>query len=368
MKPQQPPLLTSYTMGALTLPNRVVMAAMTRARATNAELTPTPLMATYYAQRASAGLILTESAWVSQRAVGFLNIPGIYSPEQVSGWKTVTESVHQAGGRIFLQLVHSGAVSHPVYLNGELPLGPSAINPNEQVYTPTGFEETMTPQAYTLDQIRATVEEFTLAAQNALAAGFDGLELHAQLFTLLPQFMSPATNQRTDDYGGSIENRCRLLFTILDAVLEAFPNRRVGIKFTPAAFNRGTIQPDESTIPTFAYILDRLNTYELAFVEIVGPRLDLSGTPLADWQADFFGWFRAQYNGTLMANLGFGFETGNQLIASGKADLVSFALPFVANPDLVARYRHGWPLATADPGTFYAGNERGYTDYTTFQA
>lgn len=363
MLPQQKILLAAYSLGDLKLPNRVVMASLTRARATNSEIVPTELHAQYYAQRASAGLILTESVWVSKRAIGFLNIPGIFTRVQTDAWKKVTDAVHENDGRIFLQLAHIGAASHPDYLDGALPLGPSAINLKEKAFTPEGFKDTVTPKPYSIEEIKETIEEFRQAAINAKEAGFDGIELHAQLFTLIPQFLSISTNRRTDEYGGSIANRCRILFEILGVLISVFPGKKVGVKFTPAAFNTGIIQPDENTIPTFDYIFRELNRYDIAFVELVGPSADLKGTPIAALQDNFYAHFRAIYKGMLMANSGFNLETGNNIVAAGHADLVSFGIPFIANPDLVKRFHNSLPLAIADTATYYTGGEKGYIDY-----
>jgi len=360
---QQKSLETTYLLGELELPNRVVMASMTRARATNPGLIPTSLHAEYYAQRAGAGLILTEGVWVSRSAVGFLNIPGIFTREQTEGWKEVTSAVHKKGGRIFIQLSHSGSASHPDYLGGLLPSGPSAINPQEKSYTPQGFKDTVTPKAYSVASIKDMIDEYRKAAMNAKAAGFDGIEIHAHLFTLIPQFLSIATNQRRDKYGGNIENRCRILFEILDAVIGVLPGKRVGIKFSPTVFNAGIIKPDANTIPAFNYIFRELNQYDMAFVELVGPSLDIKGTVIAALQDNIYSHFRSMYKGTLIANLGFDWESGNEIIATGNADLVSFGAPFIANPDLVERFRNSWPLAVGDPNTYYTGGETGYIDY-----
>ncbi|MDT3402355.1 alkene reductase [Mucilaginibacter terrae] len=359
-------LFTGYNLGSVQLANRIVMASMTRARATNEAMAPTPLHAEYYGQRASAGLILTESVWVSQQAVGYLNIPGIYTAGQVEGWKQVTERVHDSGGKIFVQLVHSGAVSHPYYLNGDLPFGPSAVNPMENVYIPTGFTPTLKPRAYTIDAIKATVGQFRQAALNAKQAGFDGIELHAQLFTLIPQFLSAATNIRTDEYGGSVANRCRILFEILDALNEVFPPNTVGIKFTPAAFNHGIIGPDDDTVDTFEFILQKLTNYGLAFIELVGPRVSLENTAVSAWHENFYGWFRSKYTGTIMANLGLNADSAEIMIEQGKCDLVSFATDFIANPDLVERIRNHWPLSAPDTNTFYSGGANGFADYPAY--
>ena len=356
-------LLIPIQLGDFKLPNRIVMASMTRARATNPEMAPTDLHAAYYAQRASSGLILSESVWVSENAIGFINVPGIFTTGQTKAWKKVTDAVHLENGRIFLQLAHIGAASHPDYFDGELPLGPSAINPEEKSFTPQGFKNTVTPGIYTVEQIRETIEEYHQAAINAKTAGFDGLELHAQLFTLIPQFLSIATNQRTDEYGGSISNRSRILFEILDVLIKVFPGKRVGVKFTPSAFNMGIIKPDENTITDYEFLLDKLNEYDIAFLEIVGPAVPLTDTPIALWGNEYYSFFRNHYKGTIMANLGFDYESGNKIIADGLADLVSFARPFIANPDLVERFTQSIPLAVADQATSYTGGEKGFTDY-----
>jgi N-ethylmaleimide reductase len=356
-------LLSPFMLGTLQLSNRVVMASLTRARATNPEIIPTQLHRRYYAQRASAGLIITESVWVSPDAIGFINIPGIFTSAQVGAWKKVTGAVQAKGGKIFLQLAHIGSASHPDYLNGRLPLGPSAINPGEKSFTPEGFKDTVTPQAYTVLQIKQTIAQYHQAAKNAKEASFDGIELHAQLFTLIPQFLSAATNQRTDEYGGSIAGRCRILFEILDSLIEVFPGKKVGVKFTPAAFNTGLIRPDESTLATFEYIFSRLNSYDLAFVELVRPAVDLSGTVLEALKDNFYGHFRKIFYGTLMANLGFDQQSAEEILRRGDADLVSFGSLFIANPDLVGRFFGSLPLAKADTATYYSGEEKGYTDY-----
>lgn len=360
---QNKPLLTPYQLGDLQLKNRVVMSALTRSRATNEDLRPTAMHAEYYAQRASAGLIITESVWVSRMAIGYINIPGIYSDKQIEGWKHVTEAVHSRGGKIFVQIAHSGASTHPDHLEGAVPFGPSAINPQEKSFTPDGFKSTVTPREYTKEEIRKTINEFRMAAINAQKAGFDGLEIHAQLFTLIPQFLSSATNKRDDEYGGSIKNRARVLFEILEAFSEVIPLNRVGIKFTPSAFNEGIIKPNELTIDTYNYVLEGLNDYNLAYVHMVGPALELKGTVLEPWGIDYYSHFRKIYKGTLMLNSGFTWETGNEAIADGLGDLISYGRYFISNPDLVERFDQNVALAEPDTSTFYTGGENGYIDY-----
>jgi N-ethylmaleimide reductase len=355
-------LLTTYQLGDLQLKNRIIMAPMTRGRASNSDLAPTKLNAAYYAQRATAGLIITEGTAISPTAIGFINVPGIYSTQQVAGWKLVTDAVHSEGGKIFVQIAHGAAASHPDFYNGDIPAGPSAINPGLQVFTPEGFKDTVTPRAFTIGEIKTIVTEFGQAALNAKQAGFDGIELHAQIYTLIPQFLCAATNQRTDEYGGSIQNRARILFEVLDKLITVY-GKHVGVKLSPAAFNPGLLKPDEFTIDTFEYILNKLNDYDLAYVHIVGPDRDLKGTPIEALQDNYFSRFRSIYKGTLIANLGFTQQTGNKIIDDGFADLVSFGAPFVANPDLPKRFELGTPLAEADQSTYYSGGEVGYIDY-----
>ncbi|MET0244482.1 MAG: alkene reductase [Flavitalea sp.] len=357
-------LLDQYQLGDLRLKNRVVMASMTRGRAANPGLVPTPLMAEYYAQRASAGLILSEGTWVSAKARGFINVPGIYTSEQVEGWKLVTKAVHDKGGLIFSQLGHIGSASHPDFFDGELPAGPSAINPQTHSFTPHGFKETLIPREFAIEEIKATIADFKQAATNARNAGFDGIEIHAQAGMLIPQFISLATNHRTDQYGGNIENRARIIFEILDAILEVWDSQRVAIKFTPVALSHvGIMKPDEETIAMFQYILKQLNEYDLAYLHIVGPAEDLTGTPVEVLQNDYYRHFRNHYRGKLVANMGFDFESGNAILNEGKADLVSFGTPFIANPDLIVRFKNKLALAEPNRDKFYAGADDGYTDY-----
>ncbi|TDQ11488.1 alkene reductase [Pedobacter metabolipauper] len=364
MKNTAQPLLEEYQLGELKLKNRVVMASLTRGRADNPGLVPTPLMAKYYAQRASAGLILTEGTWVNSKSIGFINVPGMYSREQVEGWKLVTKAVHDNGGLIFSQLGHIGSASHPDFFNGELPAGPSAINPQTRSFTPEGFKDSLTPRELTIAEIKQTIQDYKQAAKNAKEAGFDGVEIHAMVGMLIPQFLSLATNQRTDEYGGSIENRARIVFEILDAIIAVWSSTRVAIKFTPVALsNVGIMKPDEETIPIFKYILKRLSDYNLAYLHIVGPAENLNGTDVEVMQDNYFSHFRNNYSGRLMANLGFTQESGNAILKEGTADLVSFGAAFIANPDLVEHFQYHLPLSEGDMDTYYAGGAHGYTDY-----
>jgi N-ethylmaleimide reductase len=355
------PLLTPYKLGNLTLENRVVMAPMTRSRANNPENAATELTAQYYVQRASAGLIISEGTQISPQGVGYINTPGIYSEAQVKGWKLVTDAVHAKAGKIFAQLWHVGRISHPDFFNGELPVAPSAINPNDKAFTPQGFKDTVTPRALETHEVQAIVQDFKKATANALKAGFDGVELHASNGYLFQQFFNKVSNQRTDQYGGSIENRVRILFETLDALKEVIDLNRVGVRLNPSLHGMTGITVDEETIPTFEYIVKGLNQYNLAYVHLSEPFTPVEDVPYA--VTNIAKHFRPLYNGTLIINKGFNQETGNQIIADDFADLVAFGVPFIANPDLPERFALNAELNTPDKNTFYAGGTNGYIDY-----
>lgn len=356
-------LLEPYKLtNDITLKNRLVMAPMTRSRADNPDKVPTQdLEATYYAQRASAGLIITEGSQVSEEAVGYVNTPGIYNEKQVEGWKAVTKNVHDAGGKIFIQLWHVGRISHPDFHNGNLPLAPSAINPNAQAYTPEGFKDTVTPQAMTQADIDRTIAHFKQAAKNAMDAGFDGVEIHSSNGYLFHQFFSETSNTRTDAYGGSKENRARFFFEVLDAIKSVMPENRIGARFNPSLHGIFGMTLDAETIPTFDYILTKLNDYNLAYVHLSEPFTDVSEVPHAE--TDIAKRYRPIYKGTLMINSNFNQETGNQVIENGHADLVAFGKPFISNPDLVERFENHLEIAEWDADTFYVPGKKGYTDY-----
>jgi len=358
---EKQPLLESYQLENITLNNRMVMAPMTRSRAENAGNVANDLSVQYYAQRASAGLIITEGTQISKQAVGYINTPGIYSDEQVAGWKKVTAAVHAKGGKIFAQLWHVGRMSHPDFHNGELPVAPSAINPHDKAFTFEGFKETVTPRALEIPEIKAIVQDFKKAAANAIAAGFDGVEIHSSNGYLFQQFFNKCANQRNDEYGGSIENRARFLFEVLDAVKEAINLDQVGVRLNPSMHNQFGITVDEETIPTFEYIVQRLNDYNLAYLHLSEPFTPVDNVPHA--VKEIAKHFRPLYKGTLIINKGFTRETGNKVIADGYADLVAFGVPFIANPDLVERFAQGADLNTPDPATFYTGGVKGFIDY-----
>ncbi|WP_178985342.1 alkene reductase [Winogradskyella helgolandensis] len=354
-------LLTPYHKN-ITLKNRVVMAPMTRSRADNNEKVPTDdLQGLYYEQRASAGLIITEGSQVSKEAVGYINTPGIHSKAQVEGWKTVTKRVHDKGGTIFIQLWHVGRISHPDFHDGALPVSASAINPNAQSFTPNGFKDTVTPKAMTAGDIKRTVNDFKNAAANAVEAGFDGIELHSSNGYLFQQFFNGCSNIRTDEYGGSITNRARFFFEVLDAMKTVIPQEKIGVRFNPSLNGLFGITVDEETIPTFEYIIKKLNDYNLAYVHLSEPFTDVTEVPFA--VTDIAKHFRPLYNGTLMINTNFDQENGNKVIADGNADLVAYGKPFISNPDLVERFEKHLELADWDKGTFYTPGKKGYTDY-----
>jgi N-ethylmaleimide reductase len=338
------------------------MAPMTRSRAVNDENKPTDeLQGLYYEQRASAGLIITEGSQVSERAVGYVNTPGIHTKAQVEGWKKVTKRVHDKAGKIFIQLWHVGRMSHPDFHDGELPLSSSAINPNEQSYTPDGFKDTVTPKEMTKEDIKTTVEDFKNAAKNAVEAGFDGVEIHSSNGYLFHQFFNGTSNKRTDEYGGSHENKARFFFEVLDAIKEVIPEEKIGARFNPSLNGVFGMTMDEDTIPTFEYIIKKLNDYNLAYIHLSEPFTDVSDIPYA--LTEIAKHFRPLYNGTLMINAGFDQDSGNEVIASGNADLVAFGKPYISNPDLVERFEKGLELADWDKDTFYTPGKEGYTDY-----
>jgi N-ethylmaleimide reductase len=358
------PLLTPYTMAGLQLPNRVVMAPLTRSRATNVELAPTDLHVKYYAQRASAGLIISEGVWVSSDAVGWHDVPGLFTDTQIRAWSAVTDAVHAAGGLIFAQLWHTGSSSHPDFFSGTAPLAPSAVNPGLRSHTPSSLKPTVVPRAMTRADIATTVTDYAQSATNARHAGFDGVQLQAGFSYLISQFLNPATNLRSDEYGGSIENRARLLFDIIDAVGERIDLNRVGVKAGPAWAEHGAFQSTHDTLKTSDYVIDRLNDYPVSHLLLMTAMADLSGRPLAKLQGGgTYEHYRPRFDGSLIANVGITPEAGNTLIGDGLVDLVALGQPFIANPDLPARLAAGVTLTAPDPSTFYSGGPIGYTDY-----
>lgn len=345
-----PTLFDSLQLGPHTLPNRVFLAPLTRARA-GQQRVPNALMAEYYRQRASAGLILTEATSVTPMGVGYANTPGIWSDEQVEGWKLVTKAVHEAGGRIFLQLWHVGRISDPMFLNGELPVAPSAIAAAGHVSLVRPEKPFVTPRALELSEIPAIIEAYRKGAENAKLAGFDGVEIHGANGYLLDQFLQTKTNQRTDEYGGSLENRARLMLEVTDAVISVWGADRVGMHLAPRgdAHDMGDANPLE----TFTYVARELGRRKIAFI---AAREHQSPTSIGPALKKAFG-------GVYVANEKFTAESGNAILAAGNADAVAFGVPFLANPDLPKRLASGAALNAPDPSTFYADGAHGYTDY-----
>lgn len=351
-------LLTEFRLGRMTLPNRMAMAPLTRNRAVENN-TPNDLMAQYYVQRAGAGLIISEATQIMPEGLGYPNTPGIYSKEQIAGWKKITSAVHQAGGRMFLQLWHVGRISHPLLQpNGALPVAPSAIAPAGQVYTPEGMKPYVTPRALTLEEIPGIVATYRQAALNAVEAGFDGVEVHAANGYLIDQFLRDRTNHRTDAYGGSLENRARFLLEVTRSVIDAIGADRVGVRLSPG----GTFNDmgDSNSLATFSYAmtqLDRLGVVYVHLRECTAQDLRHGGEAVPTAA------LRALYHGKLMVNAEYTLERADAGIDSGLADLVAFGVPYIANPDLVYRFQNGLPLNKADQRTFYGGGAKGYTDY-----
>ncbi len=354
-------LLEPYQLGPIKLTSRVVMAPLTRTRADNDENVPTELHVEYYRQRSSAGLIISEGTQVNPQGVGVHNTPGIYTDAQVEAWKKVTDAVHEAGGHIYCQLWHEGRLSHPEFHGGDLPVAPSAINPNVKIRISSGSVDTVTPRALTVDEIKQTVQDYQKAAANAIAAGFDGVEVHASNGYLLHQFFVGSSNQRTDEYGGSIENRARILFEVLDAIGAVVDFERVGVRMNPDSHGLFGMEIDEQTRPTFEYIVQKLNDYGLAYIHLSEPFTPVDDVPFAIKHVAKH--FRPMYSGTLMTNSAYTRERGNQAIEAGYADLVAFGKLYIANPDLVERFAAKAPLNEGDPATYYGSGPKGYTDY-----
>jgi N-ethylmaleimide reductase len=358
---QQSNLFTPLQMGPYLLRNRMVMAPMTRSRAGEGNVVA-PLTAEYYAQRASAGLLITEGTQVSPQGVGYTNTPGIHSEAQVAGWQRVTGQVHARGGRIFAQLWHTGRVSHSSFHGGEAPVGPSAIGFGGELLTYQGMQPYGVPRALELDEIAGVVEDFRRAAANAFEAGFDGVELHGANGYLVEQFLRDGTNQRDDAYGGSVENRARFLLEVTEALISVWGAERVGVRLSPRGQSNGSFDSDPAA--TYSYAVSRLDGYGLAYLHL----LEAVAGPMAVAGERLTPRLSGLYRGTLIVNGGYTAESGNAAIASGEADLVAYGVPFLANPDLVRRFREGAPLNAPDRATFYGGDARGYTDYPALAA
>ncbi|MGF1606186.1 MAG: alkene reductase [Rhodothalassiaceae bacterium] len=352
------PLFQPYQLGDLSLPNRMIMAPLTRSRA-NRDHVIQPITGTYYAQRATAGLIISEATNISPQAVGYAWTPGIWSEHQTRAWTAVVEQVHQAGGRIFSQLWHCGRTSHPDVQGAfETPVAPSAVRQDGEAFTYEGFKPHPTPRALEAEEIEGVIRQYVRAADNAKRAGFDGIEIHAANGYLLAQFLADKTNKRTDGYGGSIENRTRLVLEVVDAVAQVWPSARIGLRLSPNT-DFGDIS-DSDPEPLYGHLVDQLAKRGLAYLHMVEDFPGMSSKLDTLVETDALG---RRFGGTYMVNGGYDRARGMDKLASGRADLICYGRPFLANPDLVDRFRLNAPLNQPDPSTFYGGTERGYTDY-----
>src|SRR5271168_4566296 len=356
-------LFEPYKLGPITLPNRFVMAPLTRNRAVPPGMVPSPLAVEYYGQRASAGLLVSEASQISRQGQGYQDTPGIYSKEQVAGWRKVTDRVHERGGRIFIQLWHVGRISHTsLQVNNGAPVAPSAIRAKGKTFVGGTFADVSEPRALALEEIPGIIESFKLATANALAAGFDGVEVHGANGYLLEQFAKDGTNKRTDAYGGSIENRARLMLEVTKAVVAETGGERTGIRISPVTPSNDI--SDSHPQPLFDYIVDGLDALKLVYIHVIegatgGPR-DVAPFDYAS--------LRKRFRGAYVANNGYDFELANKQLAANAADLIAFGKPFISNPDLVERLKNGAALNAPDKATFYGGGAKGYTDYPTLEA
>ena len=359
----QTKLFDSFKLGPITLANRFVMAPLTRNRADPKTLVPSPLAVEYYAQRASAGLLITEASQVSQQGQGYQDTPGIYSKEQIAGWKKVTDEVHARGGRIFIQLWHVGRISHTsLQPKGGAPVAPSALHAKTKTFVGGAFADVSEPRALELAEIPGIVDDFRRAAANALKAGFDGVEIHGANGYLLDQFAKDGANKRTDTYGGSMENRARLMLEVSKAVAAEAGADRTGIRISPVTPANDV--SDSNPQPLFDHIVDGLSALGLVYLHVIegatgGPR-DIAPFDYAS--------LRKRFKGAYMANNGYDLELATKVLAANAADLIAFGKPFISNPDLVERLRRGAPLNEWDKATFYGGGAKGYTDYPTLES
>lgn len=351
-------LFSPVKLGSIAMSNRMVMAPLTRNRA-SMEGVPQEINVTYYEQRASAGLIITEATPISPMGHGYPLLPGIYTDAQIAGWKKVTDAVHAKGGKIVIQLWHVGRISHPTLLNGATPVAPSAIKPAGKAFTFDGLVDYVTPRALEANELPGIVADYVQAAKNALKAGFDGVEIHSANGYLLDQFLRDGSNQRTDSYGGSIENRARLLMEVTKAVVDAIGSDKVGLRLSPV--NPFNDMKDSNPQAVFNYVTEQLNQFNLAYLHVVEG--GIHGGGVAD-PFDFAA-MRKLCKSPYIANLSYDKARGNAAIASGHADAVAYGVPFISNPDLVERFRKDAPLNEADSSSFYGGTEKGYTDYPT---
>ena len=353
-------LFSPLQLGAITLPNRILMAPLTRCRAEPQHI-PGPLMAEYYAQRASAGLIITEATMIMEGHSAFWKEPGIYSEAQIAGWQQVTDAVHAAGGRIFLQIWHGGRACHPLLNNGAQPVAPSALAiTGDEVHTPEGKQPYVMPRVLADAELPDIIHGFKTAALNAEAAGFDGVEVHCANGYLLDEFLRDGANQRTGLYGGSFENRARLLFEVLEAVTSVLGSDRVGVRISPLNSFNSMIDSDPITLSI--WLAQHLNAFNLAYLHA------MRGDFFQQQSGDVLTPIREHYRGTLISNMGYRAEAADADIGAGKIDAVAFGASFLANPDLPARFKYGAALNEANPATFYSPGAEGYTDYPFLNA
>jgi len=359
----QTKLFEPYKLGPITLPNRLVMAPLTRNRAVPPGMVPSPLAIDYYGQRASAGLLITEASQVSQQGQGYQDTPGIYSKEQVAGWRKVTDRVHEKGGRIFIQLWHVGRVSHDsLQPNGGKPVAPSAIRAKGKTFVNGTFTDISEPRALELSEIPGIIEDFKRGTENALAAGFDGVEIHGANGYLLDQFAKDGTNKRTDAYGGSIENRAKLMLEVSRAAAAVAGPDRTGIRISPVTPANDI--SDSNPQALFDYIVDGLNALKLTYLHVVE---GATGGPRDNAPFDYAS-LRKRFKQAYVANNGYDVDLANKVLDANAADLIAFGKPFISNPDLVERLKKGAALNEWDKNTFYGGGAKGYTDYPTLGA
>ncbi|HLR32484.1 MAG TPA: alkene reductase [Fodinibius sp.] len=361
-KNSQNPLLAEYNLNGLELPNRVIMAPLTRSRAGKGNV-PTELNAKYYRQRASAGLIISEGTQISPQGVGYPDTPGIYSDDQIKGWKKVTKAVHEAGGRIFAQLWHVGRVSLPRYHDGKKPVAPSALKAEGQIFTSDGMQDLVTPRALETDEIPGIVDDYRQAARNAIAAGFDGVEIHGANGYLIEQFIKDGANKRDDRYGGSVENCSRFVLEVLTAVSDEIGSEKTGIRFSPSGTSKGI--SDSNPKHTYTYLMYKLNDFDLAYIHLMEPQSDVSNKQ--NHLRNVTAFYREVYEGTIITNVGYDRQSGIEALENKTADLIAYGKLFLANPDLPERFAQDAELNDPNSQTFYGGGEEGYTDYPSME-
>ena len=355
-------LFTPFDLHGLPLPNRVLMSAMTRTRA-GEDGVPTELMLDYYVQRASSGLIVTECVQVSDQAHGIIRCPGIHRDDQIAGWRRITDAVHAAGGRIFCQIWHCGRVAHPDMRGGEMPVAPSAVAATGDFFLPTGRVDFPIPRALDIDEIPGIVEMFAQATRNARAAGFDGVELHGANGYLHDQFLQDGSNRRTDAYGGSVENRARLMLETVAAMIDAWSADRVGVRLSPSSTLYGVDDSDKQA--TFSHVIHKLDALGVGYLCLLEPNAKDAEHARIKYVVETF---RALISAPLIVNTGFDKAKGNAAIANGQADLVAYGVPYIANPDLLERFLTDAPLNKPNPALFYGAGAAGYTDYPALAA